>query len=61
MAIHEVLLMSQNLEEAVIKGAKSLELHRLAENEGMISLKHDGLLKAAEGVTTMTEIARVVA
>lgn len=61
VAIHEVLLMSQNLEEAVIKGAKSLELHRLAENEGMISLKHDGLLKAAEGVTTMTEIARVVA
>lgn len=60
-AIHEVLLMSQNLEEAVIKGAKSLEIHLLAVEEGMVSLKDDGLLKAGQGITTLQEITRVVA
>jgi type IV pilus assembly protein PilB len=61
LAIHEVLLMSDTLEERVIKGAKALELHREAVEEGMISLKDDGLLKAAQGLTTIQEIARVVA
>lgn len=60
LAIHEVLLMNQNLEEAVIKGAKALEIHRLAVEDGMISLREDGMLKAAEGITTIQEIARVV-
>lgn len=61
VAIHEVLLMSNTLEEAVIQGAKALELHRLAVEEGMVSLKDDGLFKAAQGLTTIQEIARVVA
>lgn len=60
-AIHEVLLMSDVLESAVMKGAKALELHQLAVAEGMISLRDDGLIKAAQGLTTMQEIVRVVA
>lgn len=61
LAIHEVLLMSDTMEERVIKGGKALELHKLAVEEGMIALKDDGLLKAAQGLTTIQEIARVVA
>lgn len=60
-AIHEVLLMSDELESAVMKGAKALELHQMAVQEGMISLRDDGLIKAAQGLTTMQEIVRVVA
>jgi type IV pilus assembly protein PilB len=61
LAIHEVLLMSNTLEEKVIKGAKALELNRQSIDEGMIGLRDDGLLKAAQGLTTLQEIARVVA
>lgn len=60
VAIHEVLLMSKTLEEAVIKGAKAIELQKLAEAEGMITLRDDGLLKAGAGITSIQEIARVV-
>lgn len=60
VAIHEVLLMSQTLEEAVIRGAKALELNNMAQEEGMITLRDDGYLKAAEGLTTISEIMRVV-
>jgi type IV pilus assembly protein PilB len=61
LAIHEVLLMSHSLEEQVIKGAKALALNQQSIDEGMIGLKDDGLLKAAQGLTTLQEIARVVA
>jgi type II secretory ATPase GspE/PulE/Tfp pilus assembly ATPase PilB-like protein len=33
---------------------------RAAEEEGMVHLREDGLLKAAEGVTTIEEVMRVV-
>jgi type IV pilus assembly protein PilB len=60
MAIHEVLVMTETLEEAVIGGAKAFELNKLAIEEGMISLKEDGFRKAAKGLTTLQEIMRVV-
>ena len=61
MAIHEVLVMTDTLEEAIIRGGKAYELNRLAIEEGMITLKEDGFRKAAKGLTTMQEIMRVVA
>jgi type IV pilus assembly protein PilB len=61
MAIHEVLIMSDTLEESIIRGGKAYELNRLAIEEGMITLKEDGFRKAAKGFTTMQEIMRVVA
>jgi type IV pilus assembly protein PilB len=61
LAIHEVLLMSDELEEAVIKGAKALQLASMAREDGMVTLKEDGYHKAAQGLTTIQEILRVVA
>lgn len=60
LAIHEVLLMSDVLEEAVVNGAKSLELEKMAIEEGMVTLREDGFIKAAQGLTTIQEIMRVV-
>lgn len=60
MAIHEVLLMTDALEEAVINGAKAYELQKLAQADGMITIKEDGFRKAAKGLTTIQEIMRVV-
>ena len=39
-------------------GASSLELRRKAVDEGMISLRHSGLRKVKEGVTTLEEVVR---
>ena len=61
MAIHEVLVMSDTLEESILHGGKAYELNRLAIEEGMITLKEDGFRKAAKGFTTMQEIMRVAA
>lgn len=61
VAIHEVLLMSDTIEESIVKGARANELEELAIKEGMKTLRQDGYAKAAQGLTTIQEILRVVA
>ena len=59
-AIHEVLLSSEELCRLVISGAHVSEVSDLARAEGMRTMREDGLVKAALGMTTFEELARVV-
>jgi type IV pilus assembly protein PilB len=60
-AIHEVLLLSEELERLIIERRSTEDLMKVAIMEGMISLKKDGLRKVAMGQTSLEEIFRVVA
>jgi type IV pilus assembly protein PilB len=60
-AIHEVLLLSEEMERMIIERRSTEDLAKLAEMEGMITLKKDGLRKVALGHTSLEEIFRVVA
>jgi type IV pilus assembly protein PilB len=60
-AIHEVLLLSEEMERMIIERRSTEDLAKLAVMEGMISLKKDGLRKVALGHTSLEEIFRVVA
>ena len=59
-AIHEVLLPSAELRRLVIFGAHTDEVGALARAEGMRTMREDGLVKAAHGLTTLEELSRVV-
>ena len=61
MAIHEVMLMSEELDRLVVANVSSEELRRVATEQGMMDLRSDGLAKVALGNTTLAEVARVVA
>ncbi|MGO9196447.1 MAG: ATPase, T2SS/T4P/T4SS family [Acidimicrobiales bacterium] len=61
IALHELLLIGEDLERAIIAGSSAEELHRLGVEQGMIPLRHDGLRKAALGLTSLEEVLRVVA
>ena len=50
--------VTDELRELILVGASSLELRRKAVDEGMISLRHSGLRKVKEGVTTIEEVVR---
>ena len=54
-AVFEVMRFSQGLKEAVLTGANSLELKKLAMEEGMRTLRMNSLRKVAEGRTTLEE------
>jgi len=60
MGIHEVLLMSEEIGDLAVKEATSEVIRDLAVEQGMRTLKQDGLEKARMGLTSIEEIARVL-
>jgi general secretion pathway protein E len=59
MAVIEVLALSDAIRRLVLNHAEAREIHRVAVEEGMRTMYHDGLLKAMAGTTTVEEVLRV--
>ena len=60
MGVHEVLVMSENLERLAVENASADEIKRQAVAEGMLTLREDGFEKCRMGQTSIEEILRVV-
>ena len=60
MGLYEIMLMSEKIERLTVERASSEDIRALALAEGMEGLREDGLRKAAAGLTSLAEIARVV-
>lgn len=58
-ALFEMFGMDNEIREVISQGGSEQELLRLARGNGMRSLREDGLLKAATGVTSLEEVFRV--
>jgi type IV pilus assembly protein PilB len=61
LAIHELLQVNDELRELITHRAPEHELRRAARAAGMRTLIEDGIAKAAEGLTTLEAILKVVA
>jgi general secretion pathway protein E len=59
LVVTEVLVMTDELRQGVMRHANAAELNRTAQAEGMESMYQDGLRKAVAGFTTIEEVARV--
>ncbi len=59
VALYEVMLIKENIKEAILQGASALELRELGRKNGMQTLREAGLQKIREGMTTVEEILRV--
>jgi len=60
IGIYEVLTMTPSIRELVMKGANSSQIEAQAKKEGMMTMIEDGIFKAAQGITTVEEVLRVV-
>lgn len=60
MGIHEVMVMTENLERLTVEHCSADELKRQAIEEGMLTLRDDGFAKVGKGLTSIEEIMRVV-
>lgn len=60
VGIHEVLKMTPTIRELIMKGATSGEIEIQAKKEGMVTMLEDGIFVAAQGLTTIEEVLRVV-
>ncbi len=60
MGLYEVMGMSEEIERLTVERASSDAIRAVAIEQGMITLREDGLDKALRGLTSIEEIARVV-
>jgi type IV pilus assembly protein PilB len=58
VGLYEILEITDELRELILVGASALELKRKAIDQGMISLRRSGLIKAMNGQTTLEEVIR---
>ncbi len=56
--LYEVMEVDDELRELVLVGASAMELKKKAVERGMITLRRSGLIKVAQGLTTLEEVAR---
>ncbi|MEZ5306600.1 MAG: GspE/PulE family protein [Pyrinomonadaceae bacterium] len=58
-AIHELLDMSDRIREMIIERRPGSEIRKIAETEGLKSLRQSAILKVFSGITTLHEVNRV--
>jgi type IV pilus assembly protein PilB len=61
LGIYEVFGISEEIQELILKRSTSTAIQKVAEAQGMISMRQDGYLKALAGKTTIQEVDRVAA
>jgi type IV pilus assembly protein PilB len=61
VGIYSVMEMSDRIKEMVVAQEPEAEIGRVAHEEGMLTLREDGLEKVRSGLTSLEEIVRVTA
>lgn len=60
MGIYEVLNVTETIKHLVINNSTTDDINAQARKEGMLTMSEDGVFKAAQGVTTIEEVLRVI-
>lgn len=61
LGLYEVMEVTEEIQNLIIKRSTSAEIQRKAVEQGMITMRQDGYLKALSGLTTLAEVNRVAA
>lgn len=61
IALHEVMMVTEEIEKLTVARASSADIGRLARSQGMVTMRADGWTKACLGLISVEEIIRVVA
>jgi type IV pilus assembly protein PilB len=61
MGLYEVFEVTDEIQDLILKRSTSSEIQKLAQKQGMITMREDGYLKTLAGMTTLDEINRVAA
>ena len=60
LGVHEVMLMSEEIRRLCVNDATVEEIKKVAIEQGMMTLRQDGLEKVRSGDTSIEEICRVI-
>ena len=59
VGIFEAFLVNDKMEKFILSSPSIAALRKYATEEGMLTMKHDGLIKVLQGITTIEEVERV--
>ncbi len=59
VGIYEVLEMSENIGHIILNNGNAMEIAKVAQQEGMSTLRQSALQQAANGITSLNEVTRV--
>lgn len=59
--LYEVMDITEEIQDLIVARSTSADIQRKAVEQGMITMRQDGYLKALTGVTTLEEVNRVAA
>jgi type IV pilus assembly protein PilB len=57
--LYEVMDVNEDIQQLIVARATSADIQRKAVEQGMITMRQDGYLKALQGITTLEEVNRV--
>lgn len=60
VGLYEVMLVSEAIERLTVERKSADEISRVAQAEGMVTLREDGIQKVLKGLTSVEEIGRVI-
>jgi type IV pilus assembly protein PilB len=60
LALHEVMPVSEEIERMAVERASAAAIAKVAREQGMETLRDDGMSKVVSGVTSLEEVLRVV-
>jgi len=60
IGIYEVLPVTETIKELIVRQANSDQIQAQAQKEGMRTMIEDGFIKAAQGITSIEEVLRVI-
>ncbi len=61
VGLFELLEASDHIKQAIISSPNPATFHQVAEQSGMVSMRQDGIVQLAQGITSMQELQRVLA
>lgn len=59
LGLYEVMEINESIQSLIVRKATSAEIQRKAQEQGMVTMRQDGYLKALQGLTTLEEVNRV--
>jgi type IV pilus assembly protein PilB len=60
VGVHEVLMMTEEISKLCVDNATAEEIRSIAVDQGMLTLRQDGLEKVRSGLTSIEEVVRVI-
>ena len=61
VGINEILILSPMIREKILNREGEFRIKQMAREEGMRTMREDGLLKALDGTTSLEEVLRITA